>query len=652
MRLCLVLLYCCCSFGLAAQSLRAYERAAQEAYAEGDFYTAKQRYETVLKAKRKDAGLYFRYAEACRQVYAYSQAIEAYEKVLELEEQGAYADFYYYYAQSLKHQGRYEEADQALIRYLQENSSSAFLRRKAEQERKACRLAPELLANPVQLKIEQLGDSINSPYSEFAPHWVGVGGQLYLSSLRYERRGGSLREKIGQPKVYISKVVRYEPSEQKLQPLPYINKANVHTANSTYCAATRELFFTRCTAEEGDSLQCSLYRSEWVGMAWGSPELLAEPLNLPNTSNTQPSVYWEEEKKQLHLWFVSDRAGGQGHTDIWYSSRQGERGNPFSTPVALPAGVNSEGYEATPFWLEEEQRLYFSSTWHAGLGGYDVFYVEKKGEDWTEPVNVGPPINSAANDLYFIRRDTLGYISSNRQGSQTLTEEACCNDIYRLQWPRPVVPDTPLLVQVDTPDLKVPEPPNPRPLERLQEMLPISLYFHNDEPDSNSRATQASVPYARAYQSYMLQVPNYARAHLEHLAAQEAVNKFLEEQVGGEYQRLTVFLEGVQEVLDNEGQLQLQIRGFTSPKAPTAYNEALAQRRISSVEKELRAYRGGVFIPYLESGQLKISRTAFGERRVPDGVSDSARDLRRSVYSVEAAQERRVEIEAVLEQPQ
>lgn len=647
MRLCLVLLCYCCVFAATAQSLRAYERAAQQAYVQGDYYTAKQRYETVLKSKSNDPQLYFRYAEACRNTYAYAQAVTAYEKVLALDKAATYRDFYYHYGQSLKHLARYDEARAAFQHYLKGEASNSFLFEKAKQEVAACLLAPSLLATPASIEIQHLGDSINSPYSEFAAHRVGE--ELYFSSLRFERKKRSIREQLQQPTAYISKIVRYSAEAKKQRPLAYINPSDRHTANSSYCSHTKELYFTYCDPKAGDTLQCALYRSTWDGSRWTKAVSLPEPMNLPNCSTTQPFVYWDSLAQKQHLWFVSNRAGGIGRMDIWHSSRA--LSEAFANPTVLPSPVNSRGEEATPFWSAEEQRLYFSSKWHAGLGGYDVFYTEKEQEGWSAPVNMGPPVNSAANDLYFLRYDSLGYLSSNRKGSQTLMEEACCNDLYELKWPTPIEADTPALVQIDSPELEVP-PIEPSPLETLQEMLPISLYFHNDEPDSNSLDTSTSIPYHLAYQSYITRVPQYAQAHSDDSEAQAAINRFLEEQVGGEYRRLHSFLNGVLTILEAGERIELQLRGFTSPKAVDDYNDALARRRIESVEKELLVYKEGAFLPYLRKGQIQLKRLPFGEQKVPEGVSDSQRNLRLSVYSKAAAQERRVEIEAILAIPQ
>jgi hypothetical protein len=78
--------------------------------------------------------------------------------------------------------------------------------------------------------------------------------------------------------------------------------------------------------------------------------------------------------------------------------------------------------------------------------------------------------------------------------------------------------------------------------------------------------------------------------------------------------------------------------------AANRYNLALGQRRVSSIKNEIARYKGGIFMPFLESGQLVITDISFGEELAPENVSDRSSDKRSSIYSVEASKERRVEI--------
>ena len=119
---------------------------------------------------------------------------------------------------------------------------------------------------------------------------------------------------------------------------------------------------------------------------------------------------------------------------------------------------------------------------------------------------------------------------------------------------------------------------------------------------------------------------------------------FFENNVKGGYQDLLSFFEKLHSYLLEGRDADLAIRGYTSPLAATKYNLALGQRRVSSVKNEIRRYKNGVLMPFLEAGQLKITDISYGETLAPSEVSDRRNDTSNSIYSVKASKERRVEI--------
>ena len=155
-------------------------------------------------------------------------------------------------------------------------------------------------------------------------------------------------------------------------------------------------------------------------------------INREGTTATHPSIAYDPVTKKEILYFVSDQVGGEGGLDIWYSEIT-EKGK-FNKPKNLGKPINTIGNEITPFL--SDGILYFSSDHHLGLGGYDIFKVKKEGNDWAAPKNMGVPLNSSYNDTYFVLNDseTMGYLSSNRWGAFTLTKNACCNDIYKVNF--------------------------------------------------------------------------------------------------------------------------------------------------------------------------------------------------------------------------
>ena len=150
--------------------------------------------------------------------------------------------------------------------------------------------------------------------------------------------------------------------------------------------------------------------------------------------------------------------------DIWFAPKEG-------VAINLGSTINTVGDEVTPFYHSVEQKLYFSSDFHPGIGGFDIFQTTWENE-WGIVENVGKPLNSSHNDLYYnsrIDNPLKGYLSSNRKGSLFVDKESCCNDIYAFEKPEECVCE-----RVDS------------LAKQMQLNLPISLYYHNDEPNPNS----------------------------------------------------------------------------------------------------------------------------------------------------------------------
>lgn len=164
----------------------------------------------------------------------------------------------------------------------------------------------------------------------------------------------------------------------------------------------------------------------------------AKPVKLPainakGYTSTQPHVATMAIGKTRRevLFYASDRKGGRGGMDIWYSilNKEGIPGK----PVNAGRHINSVRNEITPFYDEIADELYFSSDFHPGFGGYDVFRVAGDWRNLSAPVNMGTTVNSRVDDTYFrIYDDKRGYMVSNRVGGLQLLSPTCCDDIYEV----------------------------------------------------------------------------------------------------------------------------------------------------------------------------------------------------------------------------
>ena len=286
------------------------------------------------------------------------------------------------------------------------------------------------------------------------------------------------------------------------------------------------------------------------------------------------------------------------------------------------------------------------SDWHYGLGGYDVFSSQGGLNQWESPANLGFPVNSTANDLYYyLRNDSTGFFSSNREGSNSLKDETCCYDIYEFSYFK----RTPALggnLPVTTKETRY---------SRISELLPVSLYFDNDHPDPGSRSADTKADYRDLLADYLSKkeefIERYSGTGKNSVSGQgsDEVVDFFDKEVEGSFAGLEELLMLLFQDLENGASVTLTLKGYASPLTSEQYNLILTQRRIKSFLNFLGSFRGGIFLSHLNRnptspGSLRIIQEPFGESKAGSGVSDNPTDLRNAVYSPAASRERRLEI--------
>jgi outer membrane protein OmpA-like peptidoglycan-associated protein len=152
------------------------------------------------------------------------------------------------------------------------------------------------------------------------------------------------------------------------------------------------MYFTACNRPDGLG-RCDIYFSMIDGKNWSLPKNIGAPVN---------SEYWESQPSisadGKTLYFVSNRPGGIGGMDIWITEmdENGEWGEPYNAGDV----INTPGDETTPFIHFDGKTLYFSSNGRPNLGGYDIYLTRiQDDESWSEPVNLGYPINTHRDEM-------------------------------------------------------------------------------------------------------------------------------------------------------------------------------------------------------------------------------------------------------------
>ncbi len=182
----------------------------------------------------------------------------------------------------------------------------------------------------------------------------------------------------------------------------------------------------------------------------------------------------------------------------------------------------------------------------------------------------------------------------------------------------------------------------------LFSMLPVSLFFDNDRPNPASRDTHTLLSYSQTYKAYFNRKNEFVKTASnihEGSPAERAkeMNSFFEGEVKHGMDVFKEFLKVLEKDLKNGRTYEIFLKGYASPLAKSNYNLNLSHRRIHSAFLEFHRYKNGLFLKYIKAGQLKLSQKPFGESTAPKGISDQRKDLR-SIFSVEASRERRVEI--------
>ncbi len=188
------------------------------------------------------------------------------------------------------------------------------------------------------------------------------------------------------------------------QPIsPNINTSQ-NEGTCTISADGRKLIFTSC--QNGYSGDCDLYESTKTGNQW------SKPVNLgPNVNSGDWESHPTLSADGRTLYFVSDRKGGFGRNDIWYTTL-GPNGK-WAKARNLGGQVNTQYDERSPFIHVNGRTLYFATNGLVGFGGYDIFYTEKTDNTWSVPVNMGSPINDHENQysLFITADGQKGYYS-------------------------------------------------------------------------------------------------------------------------------------------------------------------------------------------------------------------------------------------------
>ncbi len=405
----------------------------------GDVYSAIMFYEKYYEVKKRNMKLNYALAGLYNQTRNYEKAKKIYERI-KTRSPKKFPLAHYYYAQMLKATGNYNEAIDEFTSFRRKYRKDKKMKpysKLARYDIAGCDSAKSIIEEPLNVNIHQLNSTVNGPHLEFSPIPYND-STLFYASLKVD----SLVY-FNNSNVDTAMPVRqfYKASKEGLDwiggkpfPLPF-NLDGVETGNGVFSKDGNRFYFTRCGRNWQNKTICHIYQSKLVKGKWTKPRKLQDDINLDNYTSTMPALAITSKYDREILYFVSDRPEGRGGLDLWYTVWNPRRES-FSEPRNLGYKINTAGDEITPYFDYLSRTLYFSSDGQPGIGGFDIFHARGERRKWTDAKNLGSPMNSSYDDLYFTMNQNRedGFFTSNRPGMITKNNETCCDDIYYYRW--------------------------------------------------------------------------------------------------------------------------------------------------------------------------------------------------------------------------
>ncbi len=423
---------------LSSQSMAAYQKSAEEAFAIKDYPTAYIHAQKVLESDSNNIAVLKIAAESAVEVCEFKQADARLDQLESLNAIADYPEYWFYRAKSNHRRGLYEKAITDYDYFLEVGEAAdPALKAIAEVKREECNAWLDYPLPTNSNTTTQFVADLSTP------------GQSDFAMPIYDKNiiVGKLTppEQCECEKPCSDKMELYQRGTSGERDKLTLPKSFKNIGHITYANKGQRAYFTSCKCKD-DNYTCEIYYADRTTGAegWTKPVKLPNSINRPGYTATQP-YYQEREGNGIgRLYYVSNYHKGAPairDLDVYYTDVQG---NTCDAPVNVSA-INTTGDEVTPFYHNLTNTLYFSSNGHKTLGGYDfdIFKYSPEGyadencdnQNQASNSNIIPldkPINSVFDDLYFSKEEDSERMvfSSNRNGHDYAELEHCCPDIF------------------------------------------------------------------------------------------------------------------------------------------------------------------------------------------------------------------------------
>jgi peptidoglycan-associated lipoprotein len=386
-------------------------KKADAAFEARQYFNAINMYKQAYAGASKDKkpGIMYKSGYASQEINDYKAAETFYQKAIAAN----YDDptVYLNLAEVLKSQLKYPEAIVEYNKYKAKGGNA----KKADLGVKSCELAQQWKNAPQRYKMENMS-LINTKESDYSPSFSDKKYQTLVITSRREGALGAQEVNIGSNHSDLFET-KLDKNGKWSTPvlLPPSISSPVNEGQGWVSKKGDMIFFTRCPEEKGKQVKCGLYMAKKQGSTWGVATRL--PFNNDTVQFGHPTLSADGK----FLYFASRMSGGYGGLDIWKCTYDA-KANVWGQPTNAGPAVNTEGNEMYPTVSDDGKKLYFSSDYHPGMGGLDIFVAEAGADGkFSKAIeNLKYPINSSFDDFGIIYegKKQRGYLTSNREGGK------------------------------------------------------------------------------------------------------------------------------------------------------------------------------------------------------------------------------------------
>ena len=336
---------------------------------------------------------------------AYSYLVKAKELNADLP-----SEFLFYYGMALQLNGDYTEAIEQFEQFSTTAKSKVYALYEVFTKKyiKECKGANEILANSNRIWVDNL--PINTIYDEWSP-CLSADGELLIFTSNQPNENQANEFGVYDQDIYSSNLSARKFSE--VLPISELNTENDDVSGGLSYDGQRLLIFKQ---EDGNS---DVFESKLNGLKWSAPSRkMGEKLRGGNTDGNE--TFASFDPPDIKIYYITD-GGYSGNKNIYFSGVMNRERNLWGKGQSAGHEINTKFQEGSVYIHPDGKTMYFSSQGHNTLGGYDIFvsYVDDLGH-WGEPINLGYPINTSYDDLFYSATASgkYAYIASNRAGGK------------------------------------------------------------------------------------------------------------------------------------------------------------------------------------------------------------------------------------------